>query len=214
VEAHEDPPARAVEIVHGLIRWTASHPDWNPNARPGSADDWDEHVGSVLYELPDRVVLIDPLLPTEDRAGFLRWLDERIGARPVAILTTIRWHRRDREELAERYEPNTAPRAWNAVPPGVVPEPLRGAGETIYWLPDVAALVPGDRLIGAPGGGLQVAPQSWLEAVHVNRPGLVELLRPLVELPIERVLVSHGEPVLHDGRAALVRAIVEAEAEA
>ena len=41
--------------------------------------------------------------------------------------------------------------------------------------------------------------------------GLPKLLRPLVELPIERVLVSHGEPVLHDGRAALVRAIAEAE---
>jgi hypothetical protein len=214
VEAHEDRPACAVEIVRGLIRWTAPHPAWHPNPRPGSADDWDEYVGSVLYELPDRVVLIDPLLPTEDREGFLRWLDGRIGARPVAILTTIRWHRRDRDELAERYEPNTAPRAWNAVPAGVVPKPLRGAGETMYWLADVAALVPGDRLIGVPGGGVQVAPQSWLEAVHVNRPGLVELLRPLVELPIERVLVSHGEPVLHDGRAALVRAIAEAKAEA
>jgi hypothetical protein len=213
VEAHEDPPACAVEIVPGLVRWTAPHPDWKENARPGSADDWDEHVGSVLYELSDSVVLIDPLLPREDRAGFLRWLDERIGARPVGILTTIRWHRRDRDELAERYEPNTAPRAWNAVPPGVVPKPLRGAGETMYWLLAAAALVPGDRLIGAPGGNLQVAPQSWLEGVHVNRPGLVGLLRPLVELPIERVLVSHGEPVLHDGRAALVRAIADAKAD-
>jgi hypothetical protein len=46
--------------------------------------------------------------------------------------------------------------------------------------------------------------------VHVNRPGLAELLRPLVDLPIERVLVSHGEPVLRGARAALVRAIAEA----
>jgi hypothetical protein len=200
-----------VEIVPGLLRWTAPHPDWNPQAVSGSADDWDQNVGSVLYELPEAVVLIDPLLPSEDRSGFLRWLDERIGTRPVSILTTIRWHRRDREELAERYKPNTS-RAWNAVPPGVEPRPLRGAGETMFWLPAVATLVPGDRLIGAPGGRLQVCPQSWLTAVHVNRPGLVELLRPLVELPLERVLVSHGEPVLRDGRAALVRAIADAEA--
>jgi hypothetical protein len=48
--------------------------------------------------------------------------------------------------------------------------------------------------------------------VHVNRPGLAELLRPLVDLPIERVLVSHGEPVLTGARAALVRAIAEAQA--
>jgi hypothetical protein len=32
----------------------------------------------------------------------------------------------------------------------------------------------------------------------------------LLELPIERVIVSHGDPVLHDGRAALARAIEQA----
>ena len=200
------------EIVPGLLRWTAPHPDWNPRAVAGSADDWDRQVGSVLYELPDAVALIDPLLPCEDRAGFLRWLDEQVAARPVSILTTIRWHRRDREELAARYEAITS-RAWNAVPPGVKPRPLRGAGETMFWLPGAEALVPGDRLIGARGEGVQLCPQSWLEGVHVNRPGLAELLRPLVELPIERILVSHGEPVLHHGRAALVRAIAEARCE-
>jgi hypothetical protein len=81
----------------------------------------------------------------------------------------------------------------------------------MFWLPGVAALVPGDRLIGAPGGGLQVCPESWLDQVSVDRAGLARLLRSLVELPIERVLVSHGEPVLRDGRAALARAIAEAE---
>lgn len=202
----------AVEIVPGLVRWTAPHPEWNPRARPGSADDWEQEVGSALYETPDSVTLFDPLLPSRERSEFLRWLDERIADRPVSILTTIRWHRRDREELAERYAPNTS-RAWNAVPPGVEPRPLRGAGETMFWLPAVATLVAGDRLIGAPGGGLQVCPQSWLGAVHVNRPGLVELLRSLLELPIERVLVSHGDPVLHGGSAALVRAIAAAKAE-
>jgi hypothetical protein len=202
-----------VEIAPGLLRWTAPHPNWNPQAAHGSAEDWDQYVGSVLYEMPDAVALIDPLLPSEDRTELLRWLDRRIATRSVSILTTIRWHRRDREELAERYRSTTL-RAWNAVPPGVKPRPLRGAGETMFWLPGVATLVSGDRLIGAPGGGLRVCPQSWLDDVHVNRPELAELLRSLVELPVERVLVSHGEPVLRDGRAALVRAIAEAKAEA
>jgi hypothetical protein len=206
-----------VEIVPGLLRWTAPHPDWRANAAPGSSSDWERDVGSVLYEASDAaasdtVVLIDPLLPSDDRSGFLDWLDERVAGRAVSILTTIRWHRRDRDELAERYAASTS-RAWNFVPPGVKPEPLRGAGETMYWLADVATLVPGDRLLGAAGGGLRVCPQSWLSQVHVNRPGLVELLRGLVQLPIERVLVSHGEPVLHDGRAALVHALGEAKAE-
>jgi hypothetical protein len=201
---------RAVEIVPGLFRWTAPHPDWDPHAEPGSSGDWDQQVGSVLFETPDTVVLIDPLLPVDDRAGFLRWLDAQIAGRPVSILTTIHWHRRNREELAERYKSTTS-RAWNAVPSSVKPQPLRGAGETIYWLPAVASLVPGDRLIGGPDGRLEVCPESWLSRVQVDRLGLVELLRPLVELPIERVLVSHGEPVLHGGSAALVRAIAEAK---
>ncbi len=199
-----------VEIVPGLLRWSAPHPDWNPQAEPGSAEDWDQNVGSVLYEMPDVVALIDPLLPSRDRREFLDWLDGRIAARPVTVLTTIRWHRRDRQELAERYKSATS-RAWNVVPPGIKPRPLRGAGETTFWLPGVAALVAGDRLIGSHRGRLQLCPESWLDDGRVDRPGLAELLRPLVELPIERVLVSHGEPVLHDGRAALVRAIAEAE---
>lgn len=199
------------EIVPGLLRWTAPHPDWNPHAAPGSSADWEEAVGSVLYDMPHAVALIDPLLPAERRAEFLRRLDARIAGRPVSVLTTIRWHRRDRAELAARYG-STASRAWNAVPKGIKPLPLRGAGETMFWLPAVAALVAGDRLLGTPDGGLRLCPQSWLGGVRVDRPGLAGLLSPLLELPVERVLVSHGEPVLCDGRAALARAIAEAEA--
>jgi hypothetical protein len=167
-------------------------------------------VGSVLYELPDIVVLIDPLLPAEGRQSFLQWLDERVAGRPVTILTTIHWHRRDRRELAERYRANTT-RAWNYVPLDVEQRPLRGAGETLFWLPMPATLIAGDRLIGAEGGGVSVCPESWLEQVRVDCAGLADLLRPLLGLPIERVLVSHGEPVLHGGRAELARALSGAE---
>jgi len=167
-------------------------------------------VGSVLYELPDAVAFIDPLLPSEGREQLLRWLDGRIAGRPVSILTTIRWHRRDREELAERYRWTTS-RAWNVVPAGIKPQPLRGAGETLFWLPAVAALVAGDRLIGDASGGLSLCPESWLDHVRVDRAGLAQLLRPLADLPVERVVVSHGEPVLRGGRAALARAIDEAQ---
>jgi hypothetical protein len=197
------------EIAPGLLRWTAPHPDWDPDAAPGSPGDWERMVGSVLYELPDVVALIDPLLPSEGRAGFLAWLDERVAARPVSILTTIRWHRRDRAELAKRYSSNTT-RAWNAVPAGVSPKPLRGAGETMFWLPAVASLIAGDRLLGDGSGGVRLCPESWLEGVQVDRAGLGILMRPLLELPIECLLVSHGEPVLHDGRAALARALAQA----
>ena len=201
-------PVLPAEIAPGLLRWTAPHPDWRADALSDSPEDWDELVGSVLYELPDVSVLIDPLLPREGRERFLAWLDERVAGRPVSILTTVRFHRRDRELLAARYR--SGERAWNAVPRGVVPRPLRGAGETLYWLPAVNTLVAGDRLLGTEERGLRVCPESWLRDVSVDRAGLARLMRPLLELPVERVLVSHGQPVLRDGRAALARALAQA----
>jgi hypothetical protein len=38
-------------------------------------------------------------------------------------------------------------------------------------------------------------------------------MEQLIELPVEILLVSHGEPILHDGRAALAHALREAGAE-
>lgn len=135
----------------------------------------------------------------------------RAHDQPVSILTTIGFHRRDRDSLARRYEASTS-RANKNLPAGVESFPVRRAGETIFWLPEHRALVPGDRIIGSPGGGLRVSPQSWLR--YLSNPltiaQLKQALSPLLELPVERVLVSHGEPVLADGRRALAAALAEA----
>jgi len=197
------------EIAPGLLRWTAPHPEWTPAEVPGSSSDWDEMVGSTVYELPDRLILIDPLLPREGRGEFLEWLDARVAGRPVSILTTIRWHRRDRAELARRYRGN-ARTAWNMIPAGVRPFPLRGAGETVYWLEAARALVAGDTIIGAGPGAVSLCPESWLGDVRVDRAGLAGLLEPLLELPLQYLLPSHGDPVSSGALAALSRAIEEA----
>jgi hypothetical protein len=199
----------AQEIAPGLLRWTAPHPEWRSDGAPGSSSDWEEMVGSVAYDLPGRLVLIDPLLPREGREEFLEWLDGRVAGRPVSILTTIRWHRRDRAELAGRYR-NDARTAWNMVPPGVRPFPLRGAGETVYWLEASRALVAGDSLIGAGPGAVSLCPESWLGDVRTNRAGLAGLLEPLLELPLKYLLPSHGDPVTSGAVAALAHAIGEA----
>ena len=132
---------------------------------------------------------------------------------PVSILTTIKWHRRSRDELARRFGARTS-RARAQLPACVEAKPIRGAGETMFWLADHAALVPGDRIMGASGGGLRLCPESWLEYLpRASRPTLAEMaarMRPLLDLPIERVLVSHGDPVLGDGREALARALESA----
>jgi hypothetical protein len=96
-----------------------------------------------------------------------------------------------------------------SLPAGVEALRIPRAGETMAWLPGPRALVPGDRLLGDGDGGVRLCPASWLRYL---RPGLTleELrgaLRPLLDLPLERILVSHGEPVLRDGRAALERAL-------
>jgi hypothetical protein len=205
-----------VEVARGLVRWVTPHPEWNPNAAAGSASEWPQIVGSVLYELPDVAVLIDPLMPRGGREGelaehFVRWLDARVRGRAVTILTTIRFHRRDRGLLAARYRASTT-QAWNWIPPGVTRFRLRGARETLYWLPAVSTLVVGDSLIGGDAGGVQLCPPSWLADTSIDRAGLASRMRPLLELPIERLLVSHGEPVLGGGRAALASAIEEASA--
>ena len=88
-----------LEIAPGLYRWEAPHPQWKPQ------EDWPQLVGCVLYELDERAVLIDPLIPAEAREEFLAWLDGRLEGRQVSILTTIRWHRRDRDELARALRP-------------------------------------------------------------------------------------------------------------
>jgi len=192
------------EIAPGLYYWTAAHPNWDPVPEPESPADWPEHVGCVLFEGPGAVVLIDPLLPEE------RWgeLDERIGGRPVVVLTTMRFHGRSRDLVAERYHAAKA-RHDAPMPEGVEAIPIAGYDETMYWLPGPRALVPGDRLIGDGAGGARLCPPSWLEylAGHDGIDGLRAALRPLLDLPVEHLLLSHGDPVVGRGADAIARAL-------
>jgi hypothetical protein len=82
---------------------------------------------------------------------------------------------------------------------------FRAAGETMFCLPGHRALVPGDRIIGAEPDGVRLCPDSWLGYLKppLTQPDLRDLLRPLLDLPVERILVSHGAPLLSGGAAAL-----------
>jgi hypothetical protein len=166
-------------------------------------------VGCVAYEAADAFVLVDPLLPP-DAGAFLAALDERVRShgRPVAVLTTIEFHRRSREEVAARYDASTS-LAKADLPDGVDAIAIRGAGETMIWLAEHRALIPGDRLLGDGEGGLRVCPDSWLRYLPsgLDPNALREALRPLLERPVELVLVSHGDPVLEGGVEAIARAL-------
>jgi hypothetical protein len=192
------------EIARGLWRWSAPHPEWKPPKEKDSSADWPEEVGSVAYDAGETLVLVDPLVPAEG------WdqLDELTDGRHVRVLTTIGFHRRSRSAVVDRYAA-TASNARATLPRGVELIPIQGAGERMVWLPEHGALIPGDRILGGRRGGLRVCPDSWLGYLRgrITPADLRRELRKLLALPIRMVLVSHGEPVLRNGRAALERAL-------
>ena len=185
---------RVDEIAPGLWRWTGRHPGWSP------ASDWPQEVGCVYFEAPGTVVLLDPLIPPEDRERFLEALDRDVerAAKPVAILLTTDSHARSRDELAERYgaESDTTPEGVERVDTGWY-------GEASYLLTGPGALVTGDVLLGDGAGGVRLA-DEWLEG---HRDGVRAALLPVLDRTIEHVFVAHGEPVLANGREALARAL-------
>ncbi len=188
---------RVAEIGTGLWSWTGLHPDWTP--ADGGPDGWEQEVSCVYYEAPGAIVLVDPLASPEDEERFYRALDrdvERAGA-PVRILLTVESHRRSSAELAARYGGTVG-----EVPDGVE-VPVSAWGERVFWIPEHRTLVFGDVVLGR-DGGLRL-PRAWIGEERYRQ--VVDGLRPLLDLPVERVLVGHGEPVLSDGRPALARAL-------
>jgi hypothetical protein len=191
------------ELAPGLWYWTGRHPAWTP--ADGRPDGWDQEVGCYFYEGPESICLFDPLVPMEDRDRFFEALDRDVARAdaPVRILLTVDAHNRSAGELAERYGVDAPPLPPERpeVPAGVEIA-AEAAEEFVFWLPQHRALVAGDLILGR-AHGLEV-PRSWLEDRYEET---VERLRPLLALPVDRVLVTHGEPVLEDGHEALERAL-------
>ncbi len=192
------------ELARGLWRWTAPHPDWEPNPKKDSPADWPEIVGSVAYERDGTLVLVDPLVPD----GGWRALDRLAKGKRVHALTTLAFHRRSREAVRERYGAETS-NARTKLPDGVQTIDIRNAGERMVWIPEHGALVPGDRILGASRGGLRVCPDSWLGYLgeRTDPARLRTELHKLLDLPVRMVLVSHGQPVLRDAKRKLRRAV-------
>ena len=141
------------------------------------------------------------------------------------VLVTVFWHTRSAAAMVERYGARVwAPTSGKAAVgrrAGVVTDPYRfddplpgalralrtaRAAEVVYWIPEHGALVPGDVLLGDGRGGVRMCPESWLPS-STKHADLSVSLRPLLDLPVERILVSHGKPVLSHGRKALARAL-------
>ena len=209
-------------LTKDLWRWTARHPEWHPG-------DFGAEVACFAARAGDDLLLIDPLLPPEPEAVLER-LDAAAGDR-VAILITIPYHVRSGEELWRRYRkqaettihghPACAKRlrdrsgfraleAGRALPGGVSPQTIGKPRryETPLHLPSHRALVFGDA-VAETGGRLVVWSGDRVDAKveRFYRERFNPTLEPLLELDFERVLVTHGQPVLENGKAALRRAL-------
>ena len=112
------------ELRPGLWRWTGSHPEWD------HAESWGPEVGSVYAELEDTVVVVDPLVPTDDEDRFWSALDrdvERSG-RPLHVLLTVHWHERSVAAVLDRYHATLwRPEEKGELPKGVHAEVVKEA---------------------------------------------------------------------------------------
>jgi glyoxylase-like metal-dependent hydrolase (beta-lactamase superfamily II) len=195
------------DVAPGLWIWRLAHPDWRPGL------EWEESVTSTCVESGGEVALLDPLAPPDGAQEVWGRLDER----PPTLVAVLKPdHVRDVDLFVRRYGARAfGPELfWRTNIPETELEPIypanelpgglvalydgRGRNETPLWLPEQRALVFADALT-APRGELRVWATPW----HEERA--LPALRALLELPFERVIVSHGEPV-HD-RAAYERAL-------
>jgi hypothetical protein len=174
------------ELREGLWWWTAPHPDWKPE--DGGPDGWQRDVSSYAFDCGETFVLVDPISPPSV-------VDALADGRRVAVALTCEWHRRSADEVVERLGASTG-----ALPDCV--EVAASVGEDrVLWIPAYGAVVFGDTLIGEPAE-LRI-PEAWLDEGE-TREARASALRPVLDLPVEHALPTHGKP---GSRADLERAL-------
>jgi glyoxylase-like metal-dependent hydrolase (beta-lactamase superfamily II) len=211
------------QIRPRLWHWTATHPDWTPEE--GGAEGWDPDVSCYALVEEHELVLIDPLVPADDEERFWRALDDDVAHHGAPqILLTVFWHARSAQTILDRYpgaavwapaaaetqarervEVTHAYGGGDSLPGGIEAKTTEYRAEALLWIPAHNALAAGDIFLGT-ADGVRVCPDSWLRP-GVTAQQLRDGLRPLLDLPIELVLVTHGEPVLEHGHAAVERAL-------
>ena len=199
--------AQVIDIAPGLWIWRLAHPGWKEGV------DWQRVVTCVCVDAGQERWLLDPLLPPEDATEV--W--DRLARRaPTAVAIIIPDHLRETatdrktwsiDAVVDRYGARAfGPRVWDpdqgppksavhTIRPGdELPGGLRalrsprGNEETPLWLPEQRALVVGDTLTER-RGVLRV----WMSPTHEERA--LPDLRAILDLGVERVVISHGEPV-------------------
>ena len=217
------------ELGRGLWHWQAPHPGWEPGEPwdPSvSSYATDDGARLLLFDplgvpagIEDRaaaraaaIVLTSPWHERDARG-----LVERLGA-PVYTPTpdTAEDLMRTYGITAEQAGDGSPDLVWlfsegigearpfaagDTLDVGIEVYPGEKRNDTVLWVASHGAVVAGDSLVDF-GDGLEVNPR-WL-GPDVTLEGVTAALRPLLELPVEHVLATHGGPF---DRAALERAL-------
>jgi glyoxylase-like metal-dependent hydrolase (beta-lactamase superfamily II) len=217
------------ELRPGLWHWEAPHPEWEPtepwgeNVSSYAIDDGERLLlfdplavpGELEALAAGRETAIVLTAPWHERDA--ESLVARLGA-PVHtplpdtaqdLIDTygitaeqagdgspdLVWLLREKKGEARRYAPG------DRLPFGA--DVFRGhkRNDTVLWVESVRAVISGDTLVDF-GGGLEIN-ERWLRP-GATREEIAAGLRPLLELPVEHVLATHGGPT---DRAALERAL-------
>jgi glyoxylase-like metal-dependent hydrolase (beta-lactamase superfamily II) len=214
--------AEPQQLADGLWRWTAQHPEWHPG-------EFGREVASFAVQAGDETVLIDPLLPPEPDP-VLALIGAQLGGR-LSILITIPYHVRSSEEIRRHFRGRAETTIWghpacrkrlqeqdgfrelapgDELPAGIsahaIGKPRRH--EMPLLLPSHEALVFGDA-VAEVDGELRVWADRRVDAdvSRFYRERFNPTLEPLLELDFDRVLVTHGSPVMAGGKAELGRAL-------
>ena len=217
------------ELRSGLWHWQAPHPDWSPsepwdkNVSSYAIDD-DERLllfdplavpSEIEGRAPERETAIVLTCPWHERDS--EGLVDRLGV-PVFTplpdsaeylmetfgLTAeqvgegspdVAWLVREKKGEARPYS------AGDRLPVGADVFPGHKPNDTVLWVESKRAVISGDTLVDF-GEGLQIN-DRWLRP-GMTRESIAEGLRPLLELPVEHMLATHGGPF---DRAALERAL-------
>jgi glyoxylase-like metal-dependent hydrolase (beta-lactamase superfamily II) len=219
---------RVRELQPGLWHWEARHPEWS------SDEPWPEVVSSYAIDDGERLLLFDPLaVPREleelaaereativltapwherDTKSLLERFEAPVFAPPPDTEDDLMEKFGITREQAAGGSPDLAELragdfdlrpylAGDRLPIGVEVFPGRDHNDVVLWIEGHRAVVSGDTLADF-GHGAEI-PAEWLRG-GVTREQVAERLRPLLDLPVEHLLLTHGGP---RDRAALEQAL-------
>lgn len=216
------------ELQKGLWHWQAPHPEWEPS------QPWRQEVSSYAIDDGERLLFFDPLDPPSelvelaanrdtaivltapwherDTRSLVDQLDAPVFAPPPDTQEDLM---RKFGVTAEQAAGGSPDLAWllageageghlylagDRLPVAGEAFPGREHNDLVLWIEEHRAVISGDTLVDF-GKGFQIA--DWLRE-SVTREQVADGLRPLLELPVELVLPTHGTPT---DRAALEHAL-------